>query len=135
MSRRRIYAGRGKAQIELTGSMRDMVDRVLSSRGVRRVADRLEDGARRIYRSARSEWPEDTGRSKAALEYGLRLPSPTALEAFVRNTSPYWYYIRKKWPDNNVYVARELILKPGRREAKKIAREMGRELRKLAGGA
>lgn len=134
MSKRRIYAGRGKAQIELTGSMRAMVDRVLSSKGVRRVADRLEDSARQLYAQAREQWPEKTGRSRDALEYGLRIPDPTSLEAFVRNTSNYWQYIRRPWPDNNQFVARELILKPGRREAKRIARTMRAELQKLAGG-
>ena len=135
MSRRKIYAGRGKAQIELTGSMRAMVDRVLSSKGVRRVADRLENSARDIYTAAREQWPEKTGRSRDALEYGLRIPDPTALEAFVRNTSGYWQYIRRPYPDNNVFVALELILKPGRREAKRIARIMRAEIQKLAGGA
>jgi hypothetical protein len=134
MSGRRIFAGRGKAQIELSGAMRDMVDRVLSSQGVRRVADRLEDGARRIYDDARGKWPVASGRSKDALTYGLRLPSPTALEAFVANTSDYWFYIHKPWPEGSVFVARELIIKPGRREAKRIAKTMAHELKKLAGG-
>ena len=111
-----------------------MVDRVLSSKGVRRVADRLEDGARDIYTQAREQWPVKSGRSRDALEYGLRIPDPTTLEAFVRNTASYWAYIRKPWPDGNVFVARELILKPGRKEARRIARAMRTELQNLAGG-
>ena len=134
MSRRRIYAGRGRAQMELTGTMRTMVDRVLSSKGVRRVANRLERSAKQIHDEASAQWPVASGRSKAALTYGLRLPSSTSLEAFVANTSKYWFYIRKPWPDNNIYVAKELIIKPGRREARRIAKTMTKELKALAGG-
>ena len=111
-----------------------MVERVLSSRGVRRVAMRLEEGAKRIHDEAQAAWPVDSGRSKEALEYGIRLGTSTSLESFVRNTSSYWMFIRKPWPENNRYVYRELILKPGRREAKRIAKAMKHELRKLAGG-
>ena len=135
MARKIIY-GRGKAQVELSGGMRDAVDRVLSRPSIKAVADRLEEEARQLYEAAREQWPEKTGASKEALEYGLRIPDPTSLEAYVgfnMTEAPYVFYIRQKYPYNNRRVWIELLRKPMRRRVKVLAAELGDELRKAAG--
>ena len=128
----RILYGRGKAQIEVSGGLKSMVARALGGSGSR-VIQRMRAEARDLYGDAYRDWPVASGKSKAALNYALRIPDPSHIEAFVANTAKYAFYIRKPWPDNNKYVYRELVTKPGKRRAKRLAAELAEDLRKLAG--
>lgn len=132
---RRIFVGSGKAQIELSGGLRDAVDRVLQGTP-KVVADRLEEEARKLYEQAKAQWPEKTGKSKDALEYGLRIPDPSHIEAYVGfdpSKAPYVFYIHEKWPNAKRFVWQELLRKPARKLSKKVAAELGEELRRAAG--
>jgi len=127
-----LVYGRGAAQIELSGGVRDMVDRMLrGSHGA--VVGAMEREAREIFESAYRHWPVKTGKSRAALTHGLRIRDPSTLEAFVGNAVPYVFAITQPWPDRNKRVWRELISKPGKKRATKLAETMGDELRALAG--
>ena len=132
----RILYGRGNAQIELSGGIRSMVDRVLrQSGGV--VIDRLREDARTLHDDAHRNWyrklKKRSGESQAGLNYAVRIPDPKTVESYVANSAPYVWFIRYPWPENNVYVYRDLLINPGKKAAKKIAAELGEELRKLAG--
>tara|TARA_R100000664_G_scaffold29383_1_gene41245 strand:- start:339 stop:686 length:348 start_codon:yes stop_codon:yes gene_type:complete len=113
-----------------------MVDRVLRrSGGV--VVDRLRGDARDLHDAAYRDWyskiEKRSGASQAGLSYAIRIPDPKTVESYVANSAPYVWFIRYPWPENNVYIYRDLLIKPAKRRAKKMATDLGEELRKLAG--
>ncbi|MEL6342076.1 MAG: hypothetical protein AAFV53_03015 [Myxococcota bacterium] len=128
----RIVFGRGKAQIELSGGTRDAVERALKN-SLGTVYDQLQAAAKKLYQDAQKDWPEKTGKSKAALMHGIRLPNTNTVEAFVgfdASKAPYVWFIREPYPHNNRYVWRRLVRTPGRRLARKLAEQIGDELRR-----
>lgn len=128
---REYWIGRGKVQVKVSADLAAMIDRLLSDTAPL-VRDALEEEARRIYTEARVKWPVATGKSRDALEWGLRIPDPTVLEAFVMNPVDYAWFIREKWPHNKKRVANELLIKPVRRAGRRLARRLATDLKALA---
>lgn len=129
----RVFAGRGGLEVEVDDGVGRLVQRVLRAT-IPRVVDVIEQRVEQVHREAERAWPVKTGRSLASLEVGIRLPTSTAVEGFVRNAAPYAYYIRGKAQNGKqTYIA--LIRTPMRAAARDIAAEIGPELRRLFEGS
>ncbi len=130
---RRIFYGRGKAQIELSGEIHAMVERVLDG-AARPVVQELESAARTLHAKARAAWPVKSGESKAALSWGIRIPDLEHVEAFVGNTSNYAKFIHRPWPESGKFVFQSLVVVPGRVMTRDLVARLGEQLRRLAAG-
>lgn len=141
---RTIKIGRGRASVEMTGGLRDVMERVLSQRTYKRLADRLDQEAADLLREARAQWPVShrkgrrPDRSKDALQSGLRLIPPHTIEAFVEidprsKAIDYAFYIKSaKVRSAGGHAYNALLRNPARRRGKKLAKELGELLVALA---
>jgi len=132
----RMVYGTGRAQVTISQEHARAFEAVLD-RALPKTAEAMGDATHEVLRGAQKEWPWKTGRSKRALERGMRWRAD-AVEAFVRNPVRYAYYIR--WGEKSGLgrrvggrVVQDLIFKPGLKLADKIARVSADELAKLAG--
>jgi hypothetical protein len=123
---KKIRIGRGRAMIDMDDTLHAMVERAVR-RSNPRLIDRLEGEAADLHEDAVADWPVKTGRSRAALDHGLRLPSPDKIEAFVgvdTSKADYVYYIR----EDGKSTWHERVRKPGRERARKLAEALGRDM-------
>lgn len=133
----RIVYGRGNSRIELSGDIKKMVTNVLRrSGGV--VVDRMRLEAQTLHDEVHRNWytkiEKRTGRSQQGLNYGIAISDPKTVSSFVENSAPYVWFIKFPWPDNHLFIYRELIIKPGKKRTRALAKDLGVELRKLARG-
>lgn len=128
-----IRLGRGssavKVDADLEGFVRQAIDAVAGE-----TARRFETDALTILSAARKDWPRKgdprhpkaTGRSKAALDGGLRLLDDGAvLEGYVICSAPYAKYIRTR---RHGSVGTKLIRGPMNKASKAIVRDLGPDL-------
>ena len=132
----RMVYGTGRAQVTISQEHARAFDAVLE-RAIPETGAAMADATAEVMRGAQKEWPWKTGRSKRALERGIRFQT-AAVEAFVRNPVRYAYYIR--WGEKGGLgrrvsgrVVQDLIFKPGLKLADKIAQVSADELARLAG--
>ena len=128
----KVWAGKGALQVEVDDGTAALVRRVLDQ-AAPAVSRALEEAAERVYRAAAQDWPVKTGRSKAELEYGIRIPGPTAIEAFVRNDAKYAKFIVARNLGYRSAVV-ELLRKPMKRAAAELVEQLGPELRRVIEG-
>lgn len=123
--------------VQMDDTLSDIVRRALRN-AAPRVMDRLEEEARDLHASAESQWPVKTGRSKAALDWAVRIPRPDQVEAvvFIDPRSPaadYAFFIKGK-KQGGASTWHALVRRPGRRRAKRLAEDLAKDLIDLAGG-
>jgi hypothetical protein len=128
----RIIVTSGKASIVLDDGAARMAERLLR-RAAPEVLAALEREADAIVAEARPQWPVKTGKSKDALDWALRLRSLEIVETVVFDPVPYVYFIKGK-KQGGKSTWNELVVKPGRRRAKKLAEEIGSRLKRVAVG-
>lgn len=121
-----IVFGRGTMQVEVDDGTERLVRAALEQTAptvVREIERRVDQ----VIADARSAWPVRTGRSRAALVSGLRLPDADTVEGFVRNDVDYAFYIKgRQQGGKSTYV--ELVRKPMRRAADDIVAELGQAI-------
>ena len=132
----RMVYGTGRAQVTISQEHARAFEAVLDN-AIPATAEAMSDATASVVRDANKEWPWKTGRSKKAIERGMRFRDD-AVEAFVRNPVRYVYYIRwgRKSPLGRRVggrVVQDLIFKPGLKLADKIAKVSADELARLAG--
>jgi hypothetical protein len=138
-----IWLGKGASQVQVDRSVARTIEHVLDV-AHKKIADRLARAADRIGVPAEARWPVGRERNRPhsadMFERGLRMPKAGVLEGFVQNTAKYAKYIRTmKGGLNGRSAMVELLRKPLKIEAKKVADDLAPELaaqieRLLGGG-
>ena len=127
---RRLRYGTGAMSVEMDDTM-SKIARAAIERVQPGLLDELEDIARETHDDARKRWPVDTGESRAALDYGVRVVrSGTQVEAYVSNDAPHTRYIRSRkitglgeWDgEKNPFAL--LVRKPLQSSAKELAERL-----------
>jgi hypothetical protein len=151
---RRWMIGRGRAQVELSSGLQDVVNRVLSKPSYEALVSRLESEADALRADAQRQWPvgrDVRGRgggvrpkSRDALQTVMRLQPPNLIEAVVQidpssEAIEYVYYIKspkvgKQGRGTRRHVYTTLIRKPGEERARGLARDLIELLASLAQG-
>ena len=93
----------------------------------------LEAEAQRLGENARAEWPVKTGRSRAAIVYGVRVVGGDGLESFVANTAAYVFYIKGR-AQGGKSAWQELIRKPGLASVPRLLEILGNAMGDVLGG-
>jgi hypothetical protein len=129
--------GSGSTKMTRSGGIDAMVERVVRQSGGR-VLDEMKNAADTLFQDAYRHWYDNikkrSGKSRSGLGFGVRIASTTSLEAFVANSADYVWYIHYPWPNENKYVMNELVKKPGKKLATKLADDLREDLAKLARG-
>lgn len=138
-----LRIGSRTSSIQVDGDLERFVREVIDATAGE-VAKRFEAEAEAVYRAARRDWPRKgdprhpraTGRSKAALETGLRvLDGGEALEGYVLCDVPYAKWIMTR---RHGKVGNALIRRPMAKAGKAITRDLGDDIvrvtRAKAGG-
>jgi len=137
MSRGKLLYGSGRAQVEISGAHRDAFQAVIDG-VIPKSAAAIDGETRRVWGFARAKWPVKTGKSKRALEQGFRVEGDQVV-GFVRCRTNYAWHI--KWGVGKSFgfrrgsrVANDLIFKPGKKGADRVAAVVADELAALAAG-
>lgn len=129
-----IQIGRGSMSVTLDDGM-DRFVRAALERSAPATLRVLEREGEQLFDDAYARWPVKSGRSRAGLTWGLRLPDANTVEVFLSNSVEYVYYIRTLYPGGQ-HVWTDLVVKPTRKAARKIAEELAEEIANaIAGGA
>lgn len=128
------------ADASVTSNMSAIMDAALRQAFPATVAA-IEAGLDNVLNPAVAAWPVKTGKSKAAFERYVRLTSETTVDGIIRNDArtdkgaPYTYYIAASWfrdaSGRRIQVDnrwQQLVIKPTRTEARKIAKAAAQEL-------
>lgn len=117
--------GRGAISVEIGDELDRMIRRGLAETrpGLLR---HLEEAAKSVGAGATARWPVKTGKSKAAMQWGVRLIDE-GIEAFVLNDAnnggfPYVYAIRSR---SGTQMWKELVRRPMERRGAKLVDELG----------
>ena len=116
--------------VELDHDLDAAVRKILEA-SHRELAEALDDEAERIHGAAYAAWPVKTGKSRSALNHGLRVMGMRRLEGFVGSDSPYAYYIRGR-RQNGKRTWNELVAKPMKRASKRLAKELAPQIARAA---
>lgn len=128
----KVTIGTGKLSVVLDDGAARLVERALRT-AAPTVTRRIEEETGKVFASALHDWPIKTGKSKRALDQGIRVPNATTVEGFIRNDVPYAFYIKgMKQRGKSTWV--ELVRKPMQAAAKVVADELGPDLRRAMGG-
>lgn len=107
----KIVARTGGTTVEISPELAAFVDRMTRALAPTTRAT-MDRELRKVYDNAVDQWPVKTGRSKAALEYGLAVESADVVRGFVACDVGYARYIRSiKLPGTGSAFV-ELMRKP-----------------------
>lgn len=147
---RTIKIGRGRAAVEMSSTLSDLVERVLRGPAFDALVDRLELEARALMQDAQSGWPVGKDRadrdrhSRDALQVTVRLQPPNIIEAVVEidpgsDAADYAFFIRspkvgRQGRGTKRHVYTELLRRPGEARARGLADDLSVLLADLARG-
>ncbi len=126
MSRIRVKRGSSYAAID-DPTAQAIIDTI--EQGWKPIVDRLESEAKTIWTTAQSEWPVKTGRSKAAMRYGVQFNYPNVVRSSVyidptSEASKYVYYIKgRQDKGRTTWIVR--VREPAEKRAKDFAKDLG----------
>jgi hypothetical protein len=132
MAGERVFYRSGKAQVEIDSGLARLIRRTIAN-GAPEVAKALDEEAERIYAEARAGWPVKTGRSRDALDHGIRILSETKVQAWLLNASPYAKFVMlggpndpgRKMKGRGKTAMNELIRRPANAAGRRIADMIG----------
>ena len=122
-----IVYGDSAVRVRMGDAMETMFRRALDQAAPGLLAE-IERSTRALYESARDEWPVKTGRSRSALEWGVRVEGDGRVAGFIRNPVPYLIYIRRKKDHKNPWIT--LVRQPAHRDADRLALAIAPMLRR-----
>ena len=137
--KRKIVTGRGKAQVEIDPSLEKILNRTING-ALGTVVGPMEEVRDLLLDNAQTKFPKRTGRARRGFEGVLRVdPVRNTVATSVVNDVPYIYYVRfRRGSFQRSAKAPQawgkLVVRPGKRLAKKLAEEIGDDLGKLARG-
>lgn len=132
---RKITAGNKDVSATLSGNGFDFTEKLLKT-AAPKTFSLIESEFSKILDAARADWPQRkrfSKNSKSKLGMGVRLSSDGAVIAYIENTAEYAWAIRAgKDSDTSVpygkRVSDELLWKPSKKIADKIAKSLADEL-------
>lgn len=128
----RIKVTRGRAEAAIDDPTADAIIKTIEEQ-YKEIADRLEGEAKAIYDYAQSKWPVKTGRSKAAMRYGLEFRPPSTLRARVyvdpaSEAAEYVWYIGTAHGQRGTWMV--LVRDPAAKRAKELTADLGAKFRR-----
>ena len=136
---RTIKYGKGRNSVELTGEIRDWVDKAIRAAQPQAIAA-IEQALEGVQDHARADWPvraKNSKDSRGLIKIGLRV-LPSSVEGFIENRAPYAWAIKagrrsttSVQPGKRIAVA--LIWRPLKAKADGVAKEIARRIKRKAG--
>ena len=132
---KKITAGNKQVAATLSGNGFDFTEKLLKT-AAPRTFSLIEKEFAKILEEARADWPvraKGSKNSRGKLSMGVRLSSDGSVIAYIENTAEYAWAIRAgKDSDTTVpfgkRVADELLWKPSKKSANRIAKSLTDEL-------
>lgn len=92
------------------------------------VRERLEREARELYEEARAGWPVKTGRSRDALQWGVRIPDDDSIESHVgvdpKSDAVEYFHLIKGRKHRGKQTWRVLLQRPAQERARKLGEDL-----------
>ena len=134
---RRITAKNKGVSATLSGSGFDFTEKILKTAAPKTFA-LIEKEFSKVLEEARADWPvrkKGSKNSRGKLGMGVRLSADGSVIAYIENTAQYAWAIRAgKDSETSVpfgkRVSEELLWKPSKKAANKIARSLAKEILK-----
>ncbi len=128
----RIKVRRGSAEASIDDPTAEAIERTIEEQ-YKETADRLEAEAKAIYDDAQSKWPVKTGRSKAAMRYGLEFQPPSTLRGRIyvdpsSEAAEYVWYIGTHGGARGTWMT--LVRDPAAKRAKELTEDLGARFKK-----
>jgi hypothetical protein len=130
--RRRLRIRSGGALVDLDDGTAAFVERAIRT-AHRVVVTEIEQATGAVHDSAAVKWPVKTGDSKAALEWGLQMPTTSRVQGTISNDVGYAYMIKGK-AQSGRSTWQELVAKPMLAASKVLVNKIEDELRQAARG-
>ena len=132
---KKITAGNKDVSAALSGSGFDFTEKLLKT-AAPQTFKIIEQEFSKILQEARADWPvraKGSKNSRAKLSMGVRLSADGSVIAYIENTAEYAWAIRAgKDSETSVpfgkRVADELLWKPSKKSANRIAKSLADEL-------
>lgn len=124
----RIRVRRGKSYARIDDPTAEAIVRTIEDR-YSEVANTLEAETRKLWDEAQSKWRVKTGRSKAAMRYGLEFRPPSSLRSriYVDPSSPaieyVWHIGTSRGRERGDWMT--LVRDPAQKRAKELAEDLG----------
>ena len=144
-SNRKIVAGKGRAQVEISADLNKILNRVIDG-SAKAVVEPMETETKKILSDATATgkpygqaFPRRTGKAAEGFQYVLRVDPRGTIETVIQNPVKYVYYIKERRAAftsgaRGPQAWGKHVVKPGRKAARRLTKMLAKDLQMLATG-